>query len=75
MIYEYMKTIATQEGYELTDNAPKIAKAKQMFFGVEHWKRCPCDPNSDRYCISNHCKEDIERDGICHCRCYRKISS
>ena len=72
MIYEYMKQLAEQEGYEVTDNAPKIAKVKERFFGVEHWKRCPCDPDSDRFCISEHCKRDIQQNGVCHCNAYRK---
>ena len=39
-------------------------------------QRCPCDgQNEKRYCISELCRNDIERDGICHCRCYRKVGT
>ena len=44
-----------------------------MMFGDAEWQRCPCDgTNEKRYCISELCRSDIERDGICHCRCYQK---
>ena len=34
-----------------------------------------CDGNnSARYCISELCRSDIERDGICHCHCYTKAN-
>lgn len=71
-ILQFMTQKALENGYFLTENASKIAKAKMRFFGLEHWKKCPCDPNSDRACISSHCKKDIEQLGICHCSCYGK---
>ena len=37
--------------------------------------KCPCDPDSDRACISKHCRQDIENDGICHCQLYMKRKS
>ena len=43
-----------------------------LFFGVKKWMKCPCDPESDRACISKHCKEDIVKDGICHCGLHKK---
>ena len=58
------------------EDIEKIAKAKNMMFGDNEWQRCPCDGNNEkRYCISELCRSDIERDGICHCRCYQKASS
>lgn len=65
-----IKWLADMNGYDLTQHAPKIANAKLRFFGRKEWFRCPCDPDSDRACISEHCHEDIKRDGHCHCNCY-----
>ena len=72
-ILEKMLENCSKEGYEPTKNVEKIAKAKTMMFGDDEWKRGRCDgTNEKRYCISELCKSDIERDGICHCRCYAK---
>lgn len=60
-------------GFQPTENVEKIARAKNMMFGENCWERCPCDSkNDDRYCISDLCRSDIERDGVCHCHCYSK---
>ena len=69
-----IRTTAAANGYEVTDNIDKIANAKLQFFGCKKWARCPCDPDSDRACISPHCKEDIAKDGVCHCNLYRKVA-
>ena len=75
-ILEKMLANCKEQGYEPTEHIEKIARAKTMMFGDEEWKRCPCDGHNDnRYCISELCKSDIERDGICHCRCYRKTGT
>jgi hypothetical protein len=71
-ILENITQLAKENGYGLTKFAPKIAAAKERFFGEEEWSRCPCDPDSDRACISEHCHKDIEENGTCHCRCYCK---
>lgn len=72
-ILEKMINNCKQAGFEATENLEKIARAKNMMFGDKEWYRCPCDgQNSNRYCISELCRNDIERDGICHCRCYKK---
>lgn len=72
LVVSKIKKLAKENGLSVTENVEKIAKAKVNFFGVEQWKCCPCDPNSDRACISSHCKKDIDTDGQCHCRLYRK---
>ena len=60
-------------GYEPTENLEKIAKVKEKFFGEQGWRACPCDRcNAERFCISKLCREEIERDGQCHCNAYRK---
>lgn len=75
-ILEKMLKNCACEGYATTGNVEKIAKAKNMMFGEKDWKRCPCDgKNENRYCISETCKKEIERDGICHCRCYCKADA
>lgn len=71
-IEEKIRQTAARNGYDLSDNLAKIAKGKLMFFGPKLWVKCPCDPNSDRACISKHCRHDIETDGICHCQLYMK---
>ena len=55
-ILEKMKEKCSKAGYYPTANIEKIARAKNMMF----------------VCISPLCQSDIERDGICHCRCYQK---
>ena len=66
-ILEMMLENCKKAGYYPTENIEKIARAKR--------RRCPCDgQNEKRYCISELCRSDIERDGICHCRCYQKVS-
>ena len=74
-IEEKIKQIAARNNFDLSDNLHKIAKGKLMFFGTKMWMKCPCDPDSDRACISKHCRQDIENDGICHCQLYVKRKS
>jgi hypothetical protein len=69
-ILENIKQLAKENGYDLTKHAPKIAMAKFRFFGEDDWARCPCDPDSDRACISEHCHKEIATNGTCHCHCY-----
>lgn len=61
---------ADAEGYKTTKYLENIAKAKLRSFGIGELFRCPCDPNSDRACISEHCRNDIARDGHCHCNLF-----
>ncbi len=75
-ILEKMKEKCSAAGYVPTANIEKIARAKTMMFGDSEWQRCPCDGNNaDRYCISELCRSDIEKNGICHCNCYTKADS
>ncbi len=72
-ILDKMLENCKNNGFQPTENIEKIARAKNMMFGEQSWQRCPCDGrNEERYCISELCRSDIERDGICHCRCYSK---
>ena len=75
-ILEMMLENCKNACYYPTENIEKIARAKNMMFGDNEWRRCPCDgQNAERYCISELCRSDIERDGICHCHCYKKAAS
>ena len=72
-ILEEMLKTCEKEGFTPTENIEKIARAKKMMFGEAEWARCPCDGNNPaRSCISELCRGDIIKDGICHCRCYKK---
>lgn len=74
-ILDKMLEKCQKEGFCPTPNAEKIAKAKNMMFGETQWERCPCDgQNEERYCISDVCRQDIDRDGVCHCHCYTKTA-
>lgn len=72
-ILDKMLENCAQAGYATTKNVEKIAKAKKMMFGEEEWQRCPCDGNNlPVFAFPKTCRADIERDGECHCHCYRK---
>lgn len=67
---EQIKVIAEQFGVELTDTAPKVAKAREKLkCGLD---KCICEPNNpERFCISKKCMQDINEVGHCHCLCYK----
>ena len=71
-VEENIRALAESEGFDLTENLPAIARAKTRFFGVEDWRKCPCDRDSDRACISTRCFAEIMRDGVCHCNLYKR---
>ena len=73
---EYMallNKIAKENNLELTDNAEKIAR-----FRVRTqlpMDKCPCAPQAEgRGCIGPKCWEELNRDKICHCACFRKVN-
>ena len=74
VIEDNIKAIAQEEGYKLSDNVSKIAKAKLMMKGLDNWHLCPCYPADDieHGCGTELCKQEIERDGVCHCHLYNK---
>ena len=73
---EYMnelKLIAEEQGYELTDNAEKIAKFRAR--ANIPLSVCPCAkdvPAPYRGCVGHICKEEIETFGVCKCNCFRR---
>lgn len=70
-ILELIKKKAAEKGFDLSPNAEKIARAKNMLFGLKDWQRCPCDAkNAERFCISDRCTAETKKDGHCHCNCY-----
>lgn len=75
-IDEYMNLldkIAVENNLELTENAFNIARFRartQM-----PMEKCPCEPNStDRGCIGKKCWDEINKDGVCHCQCFRRAN-
>lgn len=76
LIESFIRQDAVNCGYDLKEeNVRKVANAKSKLFGVNEWRRCPCDgTNPNRYCGSALCTKDIEENGICHCNlhCLRK---
>lgn len=72
-IIENIKTCAKENGFKLTNNVERIAKAKLRFFG-EEWSKCPCYPPEDTIhgCGTDACNKDIEESGKCHCRLYER---
>ena len=73
LIEEKMLANCKVEGFYPSKNLTKIARAKNMMFGLEEWQRCPCDgQNPDRYCGSDLCRNDVLEKGVCHCNCFLK---
>ena len=70
-IEECIKTLAENNGYDLTDNLHAIAKAKYRFFGND-WKKCPCVKDDNHSCISQACRDEIEKNGVCGCNLYKR---
>jgi len=69
-ILQELKLIAEENGYELTENAEKIAKFRART-GLP-MNLCPCDKtNPYRGCIGSLCKKELETDGVCHCNLFR----
>lgn len=72
-IMNEMKLIAEEQGYELTENAEKIAKFRART-GMD-MSVCPCDPkNPYRGCVGSLCRQELETAGMCHCNCFKKES-
>lgn len=60
-------------GYDINEKAIKgIAKAKNMMFGVDSWRDCPCASNDGlkRSCGSEVCAKEIAEGPRCHCNLY-----
>lgn len=73
IIENNIRNCAESHGLGLTDNVTKIARAKNMMFGVDEWHRCCCDhKNGDRFCMSEQCQQDVEEKGVCFCNLYKK---
>lgn len=73
IIEQNIRNCAKEHGLDLTNNVTKIARAKNMMFGVKDWYRCCCDhKNEDRYCMSEQCQKDVQEKGVCFCNLYKK---
>lgn len=67
-----MRQLAAERKVLTTDNLPKIARAR-VTLGVPI-TQCPCDRKDlNRGCISDKCYKEIQDEGYCHCRAYRKL--
>ena len=70
-VYAQLERIARDNGLKLTDNAYNIAKFRARI--DLPMSQCPCaQGDKERFCISEQCMKDIEKYGICHCRCFTK---
>lgn len=66
-----MRNIAKENNLELTENAYKIARFRART--QLPMDRCPCEQGAkDRGCIGPKCWEEINRDGICLCQCFKR---
>jgi len=74
IIEQNIEQMAQDNGWVISNNAQRIAKAKLRFFGVDQWQRCPCYPPDDTEhgCGTEACTKDIETSGKCHCNLYLK---
>lgn len=69
--YNQAKKLADENGFVLTENAHRICAFRAR--ADISMDKCPCEQNNPkRFCISELCKEDIEKFGRCHCNCYYK---
>lgn len=71
-VVEKIKELADRNGFDVTDNIEKIARAKNRMFGDE-WQTCPCDrDNQERFCCSQLCQSDVRSKGVCHCNLFKR---
>ena len=71
-ILSQMKLIAEEYSVGLSENAEKIASFR--FKARIPLDKCVCSPdNPYRGCISNLCLKEIKEEGICHCRCFKRL--
>lgn len=69
-MYDKMLEKAKERGVYPNKNTQKIANFRiRSGLPIE---KCPCDPNSDRGCISDRCYKEIQENGICHCKCFER---
>lgn len=71
-IEENILALAKKEEFEVTENLPAIARAKERFFGLKAWQKCPCDRSGERACGSLKCLNEILREGVCHCNLFKR---
>lgn len=74
MVEEIKKTLeemANVRGFELTENADKIIKAKLRFFGEDNWQKCCCIRDDEHFCMSIACEKDVRKNGRCDCNLFK----
>jgi len=68
---QLLRKISKDNGLELTENAYRIARFRERT--QLPMDKCPCSPNdSERFCISEKCMDDIIKLGKCHCQCFKR---
>lgn len=75
IIKDNIKEHAKKYNYDINKKAISgIAKAKNMMFGLNSWRKCPCASNDglERFCGSEVCAKEIEEGPYCHCRLFSK---
>lgn len=72
LIEQKILDLAEEESLKVTENLSAIARAKERFFGLEAWQKCPCDRDGTRACGSIKCLNEIFREGHCHCNLFER---
>lgn len=71
-VYKQLMDKAIEYKVELTDKAYNVAGFRAMAnIGLN--KCACCVHNPERYCISKSCMEDIQKDGICRCKVFKRF--
>lgn len=71
VMYNAIYRAAEKYDVSVTENARKIARARVLTDCPLNL--CICDrTDPERGCISPKCMKEIEEEGMCHCKCFRK---
>lgn len=73
-VYKQLMDKAIENKVELSDKAYNVAGFRAMAnIGLD--KCACCIHNQERYCISPKCLKDIQENGICSCRVFKKFGN
>ena len=71
-IYKQMMDKAIENKVELSDSAYRVCNFRAMAnIGLD--KCACCLHDAERYCISPKCLKDIQENGICHCKVFKRF--
>ena len=72
-IVKKVNRIAEKNGFTITENKMKIIEAKLMLFRGGDYMRCPCKSfDESKYCGSEACLKEIQKNGVCCCGLFKK---